>query len=175
MGRMTHEPDPRRWKALALLCAVALMVILDSQIVIVALPSLQRDLGFSEDGAQWVLSAYLLAFGGLLMLGGRTGDLLGRRRTLIAGTALFAAASLACGLATSPGFLVGARVVHGVAAALMAPVTEGYLREGRRYATIAIGCTGGKHRSVAVTRSIAARLATERVETFVVHRDLGRE
>ena len=61
------------------------------------------------------------------------------------------------------------------AAALMAPVTEGYLREGRRYATIAIGCTGGKHRSVAVTRSLAARLATERVETFVVHRDLGRE
>jgi EmrB/QacA subfamily drug resistance transporter len=116
-----HDLDPLRWKALVLLCAVDLMVILDSQIVIVALPTLGPDLGFSEDGAQWVLSAYLLAFGGLLMLGGRAGDLLGRRRVFLAGTALFAVASLACGLAGSPGFLVAARVVHGVSAALMAP------------------------------------------------------
>ena len=156
MGRMTHEPDPRRWKALALLCAVALMVILDSQIVIVALPSLRRDLGFSEDGAQWVLSAYLLAFGGLLMLGGRTGDLLGRRRTLIAGTALFAAASLACGLATSPGFLVGARVVHGVSAALMAPTALSILvttfdDDAERNTALAVwGAVGGVGATVAL-------------------------
>jgi EmrB/QacA subfamily drug resistance transporter len=156
MGRMTREPDPRRWKALALLCAVALMVILDSQIVIVALPSLQRDLGFSEDGAQWVLSAYLLAFGGLLMLGGRAGDLLGRRRTLIAGTVLFAAASLACGLASSPGFLVGARVVHGISAALMAPTALSILvttfeDDGERNTALAVwGAVGGVGATVAL-------------------------
>jgi MFS family permease len=153
---MTHGPDPRRWKALVLLCAVALMVILDSQIVIVALPTLQRDLGFSEDGAQWVLSAYLLAFGGLLMLGGRAGDLLGRRRTLIAGTALFAAASLACGLATSPGFLVGARVVYGISAALMAPTALSILvttfeDDAERNTALAVwGAVGGVGATVAL-------------------------
>ena len=139
-----------------LLCAVALMVILDSQIVIVALPSLRRDLGFSEDGAQWVLSAYLLAFGGLLMLGGRAGDLLGRRRTLIAGTALFAAASLACGLASSPGFLVGARVVHGISAALMAPTALSILvttfeDDAERNTALAVwGAVGGVGATVAL-------------------------
>src|SRR4051794_34536897 len=91
--------------ALALLCAVNFMVILDAQIVILALPSIGPALGFSADGVQWVLTAYLLAFGGLLLLGGRAGDLLGRRRTLLAGTALFGVASLACGLAWSPGVL----------------------------------------------------------------------
>jgi MFS family permease len=114
--------DAGRGRAtLGLLCAVNFMVILDAQIVILALPSLQAALGFSADGAQWVLSAYLLAFGGLLLLGGRAGDLLGRRRVLLAGTALFGVASLACGLAWTPGVLVGARVAHGLSAALMAP------------------------------------------------------
>ena len=95
------QPDPHRWKALALLCAAFFMVILDSAIVVVALPSIDADLGFSTGDLQWVLSAYLLSFGGLLLLGGRAADLLGRRRLFMAGTALFALASLGCGLAGS--------------------------------------------------------------------------
>ena len=115
------DADPRRWKALALLAVVNFMVILDSQIVILALPSVQTGLGFSPGGAQWVMSAYLLGFGGLLLLGGRAGDLLGRRRVFLAGTALFGLASLLCGLAWSPWILIAARAVHGASAALMAP------------------------------------------------------
>src|SRR6478672_9483219 len=114
-------PDPRRWKALALLCAAFFMVILDSAIVLVALPSIQADLAFSAGSLQWVLSAYLLSFGGLLLLGGRAADLLGRRRLFIVGTGLFAVASLACGLAVSVPGLITARVVQGVAAAIMTP------------------------------------------------------
>ena len=121
MSLPTSPPDPRRWKALALLCVAFFMVILDSAIVVVALPSIGADLGFSEGDLQWVLSAYLLSFGGLLLLGGRAADLLGRRRVFIAGTALFAAASLACGLAVSVPGLIAARVVQGMAAAIMTP------------------------------------------------------
>ena len=97
------------------------MVILDSAIVVVALPSIDADLGFSAGDLQWVLSAYLLSFGGLLLLGGRAADLLGRRRVFMVGTALFALASLACGLAGSATALIAARVVQGVAAAIMTP------------------------------------------------------
>jgi EmrB/QacA subfamily drug resistance transporter len=113
--------DPRRWKALGLLCLAFFMVILDAQIVILGLPSIETDLGLSAAGTQWVLSAYLLCFGGLLLLGGRSADLLGRRRMFMVGTGLFLAASLACGLAWSGGILIGARVVQGVSAAIMAP------------------------------------------------------
>lgn len=113
--------DPRRWKALALLCTANFMVILDAQIVILALPSIAADLGLSPGEAQWVLSAYLLCFGGLLLLGGRAADLLGRRRIFVIGTALFLVSSLLCGLAWSPVVLVAARVVQGISAALMAP------------------------------------------------------
>src|SRR5919106_3206382 len=109
------EPDPRRWKALALLCTAFFMVILDSAIVVVALPSIDSELGFSTGDLQWVLSAYLLSFGGLLLLGGRAADLLGRRRVFMAGTALFALASLGCGFASSETGLITARVVQGVA------------------------------------------------------------
>src|SRR3954452_19161060 len=115
------EPDPRRWKALAVLCAAFFMVILDSAIVVVALPSIDADIGFSTGDLQWVLSAYLLSFGGLLLLGGRAADLLGRRRVFMVGTVLFALASLACGLAVSVAALIVARVVQGVAAAIMTP------------------------------------------------------
>jgi EmrB/QacA subfamily drug resistance transporter len=115
------QPDPRRWKALALLCLAFFMVILDAQIVILGLPSIETDLGVSAEGAQWVLSAYLLSFGGLLLLGGRSADLLGRRRMFNIGTALFLVSSLACGFAWSGGVLIGARVVQGVSAAIMAP------------------------------------------------------
>jgi EmrB/QacA subfamily drug resistance transporter len=113
--------DPRRWYALTLLCTASFMVILDSQIVILALPSIQRDLAFSAGGVQWVLSAYLLSFGGLLLLGGRMADLLGRRRMFMVGTALFLVASLVCGLAWTAEVLVAARIVQGVSAAIMAP------------------------------------------------------
>ena len=118
---MNADLDPRRWKALALLCTAFFMVILDSAIVVVALPSIDADLGFSTGDLQWVLSAYLLSFGGLLLLGGRAADLLGRRRLFMVGTGLFALASLGCGLAGSDVTLIAARVLQGVAAAIMTP------------------------------------------------------
>jgi EmrB/QacA subfamily drug resistance transporter len=114
-------PNPRRWLALALLGTAFFMVILDGTIVYVALPSIDEALDFSAGGLQWVMSAYLLTFGGLLLLGGRSADLLGRRRMFMAGVALFAASSLLCGLAWSEPVLVGARVLQGVAAAILAP------------------------------------------------------
>ena len=121
--QLAPEPalDPRRWKALALLCGAFFMVLLDATIVLVALPSIQADIGFSEQGLQWVLSAYALTFGGLLLLGGRAADLLGRRRLFMTGVVLFTAASLLCGLAWSPAALLAARVVQGVGAATMTP------------------------------------------------------
>src|SRR5919201_4483137 len=119
--RARNVPDPRRWKALALLCGAFFMVILDATIVLVALPSIGADLGFSEGGLQWVLSAYALTFGGLLLLGGRLADLLGRRRLFMTGVLLFTAASLMCGLAWSPAALLAARVVQGMGAAIMTP------------------------------------------------------
>src|SRR4051812_46799199 len=121
MTAPNRQLDPRRWKALALLCAAFFMVILDSAIVVVALPSIGGELHFAPGDLQWVLSAYLLSFGGLLLLGGRAADLLGRRRMFIAGTALFALASLAAGLSGTSGALLAARVVQGVAAAIMTP------------------------------------------------------
>ncbi|GAA2474431.1 MFS transporter [Streptomyces longisporus] len=113
--------NTRRWSALALLCVAGFMVILDAQIVLLALPSITRGLGLSADGAQWVMSAYLLTFGGLLLLGGRTADLLGRRRVFMTGTFLFGLSSLLCGCAWNAGVLIAARAVQGVSAAVMAP------------------------------------------------------
>ena len=113
--------DPRRWLALALLGTAFFMVILDGTIVYVALPSIDAALGFSAGDLQWVMSAYLLTFGGLLLLGGRSADLLGRRRMFMVGVALFASASLLCGLAWSDQVLVAARVLQGIAAAILAP------------------------------------------------------
>src|SRR5713226_10679567 len=112
----------RRGKLLLLLlCAVQFLDVVDSSILNVALPSIRRDLGFSAQSLQWVLSGYLVTYGGLLLLGGRAGDLLGRRRVLAAGTTLFAASSLAGGLATGAGMLIGARLGQGAGAAMMAP------------------------------------------------------
>ncbi len=113
--------DPRRWQALALLCGAFFMVLLDGTITIVALPSIGAGLRLSEQGLQWVLSAYALTFGGLLLLGGRAADLLGRRRVFMAGVAVFTAASLLCGLAWSPAALLAARVAQGAGAAIMTP------------------------------------------------------
>jgi len=113
--------DPRRWWALALLCGAFFMVLLDGTITIVALPSIGADLGFPEQDLPWVLSAYALTFVGLLLLGGRSADLLGRRRVFMAGVLVFTAASLLCGLAWSPAALLAARVVQGAGAAIMTP------------------------------------------------------
>jgi MFS family permease len=118
---MQATPDPRRWKALALLCASFFMVILDSAIVIVALPSIESDLGFAAADLQWILSAYALTFGGLLLLGGRAADLIGRRRVFMVGLGFFTLASLLCALAWSPGALIAARAIQGVGAAIMTP------------------------------------------------------
>jgi EmrB/QacA subfamily drug resistance transporter len=107
--------------ALLVIAAAQLMVVLDSTIVNVALPHIQRALGFSGSGLEWVVNAYALTFGGLLLLGGRAGDLLGRRRMFVVGLLLFSAASLAGGLATSPGWLLAARAVQGAGGAIVAP------------------------------------------------------
>jgi EmrB/QacA subfamily drug resistance transporter len=116
-----------RWLALVILCAASLMIILDGTIVTVALPTIQADLGFTAASLSWVMTAYLIAFGGLLLLGGRLGDLLGRKRVFLAGLAVFTAASLACGLATGPGMLIAARFVQGTGAALVSAVSLGML------------------------------------------------
>lgn len=119
--------DPRRWHALAVLAVAQIMVILDLTIVNVALPAIRTDLAFSADGLQWVINAYTLAFGGLLLLGGRAADLLGRRRMFLAGLGLFTVASLAGGLATSADLLIAARIVQGVGAALLSPAAFGII------------------------------------------------
>jgi EmrB/QacA subfamily drug resistance transporter len=116
-----------RWLALLILCAASLMIILDGTIVTVALPTIQADLHFSAASLSWVMTAYLIAFGGLLLLVGRLGDLLGRKRTFLAGLAVFTAASLACGLATDPGMLIAARFVQGAGAAGVSAVSLGML------------------------------------------------
>jgi EmrB/QacA subfamily drug resistance transporter len=111
----------RRWSALALIVTAQFMVILDVAIVNVALPSIKSDLGFSQTGLQWVITAYAILFGGALLLGGRLADLLGRRRMFVAGLGLFAVASLLCGIAWSSTSLVAFRAVQGVGGALLAP------------------------------------------------------
>jgi EmrB/QacA subfamily drug resistance transporter len=111
----------RRWSALALIVTAQFMVILDVAIVNVALPSIKSDLGFSQTGLQWVITAYAIIFGGTLLLGGRLADLLGRRRMFVAGLALFTASSLLCGIAWSSGSLVGFRALQGLGGALLAP------------------------------------------------------
>src|SRR6059036_3693654 len=115
------QPDPRRWIALAVIVAAQFMVVLDVAIVNVALPSIKTDLHFSQESLQWVISAYAILFGGVLLLGGRLADLLGRRRLFMAGLGLFAASSLLCGLAWSEGSLIAFRAVQGLGGALLAP------------------------------------------------------
>src|SRR3954452_24744838 len=110
---MSTAPHTDRWRAFALLALSYFMTIIDLTIVNVSLPTIGRDLHFSETSLQWVVTAYALTFGGLLLLGGRAADLLGRRRILMSGLALFTAASLAWGLATGEGFLIGSRAVQG--------------------------------------------------------------
>ena len=117
------QADPKRWQALALVCVAFFMTVLDVSIVNVALPSIGRSLHFSETGLQWVITAYAITFGGFLLLGGRAGDILGRKRMFLVGVTLFSIASLVCGLAGSTGVLVAARTVQGLGAAIVSPAT----------------------------------------------------
>src|SRR6187549_789245 len=115
------ELDPRRWKALAIVCAAFFMTVLDVSIVNVALPSIGKSLEFSQANLQWVITAYAITFGGFLLLGGRAADVLGRRRVFLAGVLVFTIASFLCGLAWSEGVLIAARAVQGLGAAIISP------------------------------------------------------
>ena len=118
---MSASSNIKRWRAFALLAVSFFMVVIDLTIVNTSLPTIGRDLHFSETSLQWVVTAYSLTFGGFLLLGGRAADLLGRRRVLMLGLSVFTAASLACGLATGEAFLIGSRAVQGLGAAVMLP------------------------------------------------------
>jgi len=120
-GPVQLTPNINRWRAFALLAVAFFMVVIDVTIVNTSLPTIGRDLRFSETSLQWVVTAYSLTFGGFLLLGGRAADLLGRRRVLMLGLSVFTAASLACGLATGEAFLIGSRAVQGLGAAVMLP------------------------------------------------------
>jgi len=121
------KTDRRRWVALIVLCVGVLMIVLDATVVNVALPAIQTDLGFSQSSLAWVVNAYLIAFGGLLLLAGRLGDLVSRRKVFLCGLAVFTLASLLCGLAPSRGLLVAARFVQGVGGALTSAVILGMI------------------------------------------------
>ena len=118
---------PQRWTALAVLSAAGLMTILDGSIVTVAMPAIQQDLGFTPAGLSWMVNAYLIPFGGLLLLAGRLGDLIGRRVMFLAGTVVFTAASLLAGLADGPGTLIAARFLQGAGSAMATAVVLGIL------------------------------------------------
>jgi EmrB/QacA subfamily drug resistance transporter len=125
--RRHPQSDRDRWIALVVLCVGMLMIILDQTIVNVALPSIQGDLGFSQSSLAWVVNAYLIAFGGLLLLAGRLGDLIGRRRIFLAGLAVFTIASLLCGAAQSQAMLIGARFVQGLGGGMTSAVILGMI------------------------------------------------
>ena len=114
-------PVPRATVTLFVLCAAQFVLQLDFSVVNVALPTIRTGLGFSASALQWIVTGYALTFGSLLLLGGRAGDLLGQRRVLLTGLAVFGAASLGCGFAPAPGWLIAARFVQGAAGALIAP------------------------------------------------------
>jgi EmrB/QacA subfamily drug resistance transporter len=149
-------PDPQRWKALAVLGVAYLMVVLDVSIVNVALPSIQEDLEFTVENLQWVVSGYALTFGGFLLLGGRMGDLLGRRRLFMVGLTLFAVSSLLCGLSVSSGMLIAMRLLQGAAGAILSPsvfsITLVTFREGaeRNKALGILGAIAGSGAAIGV-------------------------
>jgi EmrB/QacA subfamily drug resistance transporter len=126
-GPLDRSAERSRWMALVVLCTGMLMIVLDVTIVNVALPSIQADLGFSATGLAWVVNAYLIAFGGLLLLAGRLGDLAGRRNVFLAGLAVFTVASMVCGLAQTQEMLVAARFVQGIGGALTSAVILGVI------------------------------------------------
>jgi EmrB/QacA subfamily drug resistance transporter len=153
----------RRWSALALIVTAQFMVILDVAIVNVALPSIKSDLGFSSTNLQWVISAYAIMFGGILLLGGRLADLLGRRRLFVAGLTVFAVSSLLCGLAWSEGSLIAFRAVQGLGGALLAPAALSLLmttfEEGRER-NLALGIYGAASGSGAAAGVLLGGLLT---------------
>src|SRR5437660_3462477 len=126
-GRQAPTTDRSRWIALVVLCAGALMIILDMTIVNVALPSIQHDLHFSQSNLAWVVNAYLITFGGLLLLAGRLGDLIGRRNVFMIGLAVFVAASALCGAAQSQTVLIAARFIQGAGGAMASAVILGMI------------------------------------------------
>src|ERR687897_417005 len=158
------ETARRKWFGLALLLLVQFMVVLDIAIVNVALPSIEVDLGFSRENLQWVISAYALVFGGFLLLGGRAGDLLGRRRLFLAGLGVFTLGSLAAGLALSDTALIGARAVQGLGAAIITPAALAILTtmfaEGRER-NIALGAWGAVGAFGAVAGVLAGGVLTD--------------
>ncbi len=127
VSRDEEQVDRGRWIALVVLCAGMLMIILDSTVVNVALPAIQSDLGFSQSSLAWVVNAYLIAFGGLLLLAGRLGDLIGRKSIFMTGLAIFTVASAICGFAQSQEVLIAARFVQGVGGALTSAVILGMI------------------------------------------------
>jgi EmrB/QacA subfamily drug resistance transporter len=157
---------PNRWRAFALVAVSYFMTIIDLTIVNVSLPTIGRDLHFSETSLQWVATAYALAFGGFLLLGGRVADLLGRRRVLMLGLALFTTASLACALATGDAFLIASRAVQGVGAAIMLPaalsIVMSMFEEGAER-NKALGIWGGLGAAGATVGLIAGGLLTRYV------------
>ena len=160
--RAAAKPQ-RRWSALALIVTAQFMVILDVAIVNVALPAIKADLGFTQANLQWVISAYAILFGGVLLLGGRLADLLGRRRLFVAGLALFAASSLLCGLAWSAGSLIAFRAVQGLGGAMLAPAALSLLMttfsEGRER-NLALGIYGAASGSGAAVGVLLGGLLT---------------
>jgi EmrB/QacA subfamily drug resistance transporter len=161
---MSPYEDPKRWKALAVLGIAYLMVVLDVSIVNVALPSIQKDLHFSTENLQWVISAYALTFGGFLLLGGRVGDLLGRRWLFMVGLGSFALFSLACGLATSSGMLIAFRALQGLGGAILSPsvfsIVSVTFREGSER-NKALGILGGIAGSGAAIGVLAGGVLTQ--------------
>jgi EmrB/QacA subfamily drug resistance transporter len=159
----SHSPHINRWRAFALLAVALFMTVIDLTIVNVSLPTIGRDLHFSETNLQWVVTAYALTFGGFLLLGGRAADLLGRRRVLMVGLGLFSAASLAAALATDAGFMVGARAVQGIGAAIMLPaalsIVMNMFQEGAER-NKALGIWGGLGAGGATVGVIAGGLLT---------------
>ncbi len=160
------DQDPRRWLALAAICAAQFMVVLDIAIVNVALPSIQRDLHFSQESLQWVLTAYSIMFGGFLMLGGRIADIGGRRRVFMAGVTLFTVSSLLCGLAWSEGSLIAFRAAQGLGGAILSPAALSILtttfREGRER-NLALGVWGAIAGTGAAAGTLLGGVLTSKV------------
>jgi MFS family permease len=154
-GETIEVPPSRRWWALAVIAIAQLMVVLDGTVVTIALPSAQRDLGISDTDRQWTITAYTLAFGGLLLLGGRIADYQGRKRSFLVGLLGFAAASALGGAAQNGATLFGARALQGAFAALLAPAALSLISV--TFTEVRTGL--GRSRSTAPSREVAPRSA----------------
>src|SRR5436190_8317180 len=173
------DSSRKRWLALIVLCLGDLMIVLDTTIVNVALPSIREDLAFTETSLVWVINAYMLTFGGFLLLGGRLGDLYGQRKLFLAGIALFTLASLACGLAQSQAMLVAARAVQGLGGAVVSAVALSLImnlfpdEQGRAKAMGVYGfvCAGGGSVGVLLGGLLTSQFNWHRI--FLVNLPIG--